>query len=377
MKQALRNLIARSANNWRGWRTNRKIVVIESDDWGSVCMPSKEIYAQLINDGFRVDECPYATFDSLASEEDLDELFSALSEIKDSKGNPAVITANSVMTNPDFENIRESNAKEYHFESFTETLEKQFSGRQVEQLWQEGKDEGIFFPQFHGREHLNIQEWMGQIADKQSAYYKVLPHGVCWLGSKYNPKNGVNLRATYDTKEQSDLPAQKENLYDGLRMFEQTFNYPSKSFIAPNYTIHPDLYGELQSKGVYIIQGMKYQKLPLMGEKKHQMSRRIQGEVNEVKQVHLVRNCVFEPSQYPESHDNVGECLKGIQNAFLWKKPAIISAHRLNFIGAVHPENRERNLAQFRELLAQIIKRWQDVEFMTSVDLGSLIAESK
>ena len=27
-----------------GWRTNRHIVVIESDDWGSIRMPSKEVY---------------------------------------------------------------------------------------------------------------------------------------------------------------------------------------------------------------------------------------------------------------------------------------------------------------------------------------------
>jgi hypothetical protein len=53
----------------------------------------------------------------------------------------------------------------------------------------------------------------------------------------------------------------------------------------------------------------------------------------------------------------VGECLKDIQNAFFWKKPAIITSHRLNFIGFIHPENRERNLKQFRELLRNHIKK--------------------
>jgi len=40
LEKALRkNLV-----NIPGWRTNRKIVVIESDDWGSVRMPSREVY---------------------------------------------------------------------------------------------------------------------------------------------------------------------------------------------------------------------------------------------------------------------------------------------------------------------------------------------
>ena len=106
------------------------------------------------------------------------------------------------------------------------------------------------------------------------------------------------------------------------------------------------------------------------------MVRHYQGERNPAGQLHLIRNCVFEPSQFPKNYDNTGECLKGIQNAFFWRKPAIITAHRLNFIGYIEPENRERNLEQFRSLLKLTLKKWPDVEFMTSVELGDLIAGS-
>jgi hypothetical protein len=105
---AMKSLIkARKApNNYRGWRTSRKIVVIESDDWGSICMPSARVYEKLVQQNYRIDLCPYATNDSLASEEDLKKLFSTLSEFRDNKGNNPVITANTVMTNPDFTKIR-------------------------------------------------------------------------------------------------------------------------------------------------------------------------------------------------------------------------------------------------------------------------------
>ena len=39
----IKNLL-KNISNLPGWRTNRKIVVIESDDWGSIRMPSLTIF---------------------------------------------------------------------------------------------------------------------------------------------------------------------------------------------------------------------------------------------------------------------------------------------------------------------------------------------
>ena len=40
----IRNKLAKYYINLRGWKTNRKIVVIESDDWGSIRMASLKSY---------------------------------------------------------------------------------------------------------------------------------------------------------------------------------------------------------------------------------------------------------------------------------------------------------------------------------------------
>ena len=32
--------------NMFGWRTKRHLVVIESDDWGTIRMPSREVYEE-------------------------------------------------------------------------------------------------------------------------------------------------------------------------------------------------------------------------------------------------------------------------------------------------------------------------------------------
>ena len=58
----------------------------------------------------------------------------------------------------------------------------------------------------------------------------------------------------------------------------------------------------------------------------------------------------------------------------MWHKPATISTHRVNYVGFLHPENRERTLHKFEELLRTMLKKWPDIEFMTSMELGDLIS---
>ena len=91
------------------------------------------------------------------------------------------------------------------------------------------------------------------------------------------------------------------------------------------------------------------------------------GQKNKFGQYYLVRNAFFEPSLEP-GKDWVADCLKRINIAFRWSKPAII-AHRLNFIGAIHEENRTKNLELLKRLLLEIVKLWPDVEFKSSDEL--------
>ncbi|PWN07805.1 hypothetical protein [Rhodohalobacter mucosus] len=369
-------ILAMHATNYRGWRTDRKIVVIESDDWGSACMPSLDVFQRLVQRGIRVDRCPYTSFDALASEEDLEDLFSALMEFRDKNGSHPVITANAVMMNPDFEKIRSSGFMEYHGEPFTETLKKYPRHDRSFSLWKQGMSDKLFAPQFHGREHLNVKAWMQAMQKRDSVERAVFNENMFWAGSGEEQKGHLSIRAAFDLKDLSDLDTHREILRDGLTQFEHLFGYKSESFIAPNFIYHPDLNQPLAEKGVRLLQGMKYQLLPIEDHEKRKMVRRIQGKQNELGQFDLVRNCVFEPSQKADNYDNIGTCMKGIWNAFFWKKPAIITAHRLNFIGYIHPGNREKNLALFRALLKKMLKRWPDIEFMTSRELGTLMSNS-
>lgn len=51
MLKKIKDNITRYILNIPGWRSDRKIVVIESGAWGSVRMPSKILYEKLLKGG--------------------------------------------------------------------------------------------------------------------------------------------------------------------------------------------------------------------------------------------------------------------------------------------------------------------------------------
>lgn len=99
------------------------------------------------------------------------------------------------------------------------------------------------------------------------------------------------------------------------------------------------------------------------------------GQKNSNGQLYITRNCFFEPSQ--AGADWVAACLKDIEIAFFWNKPAVISSHRVNYIGALNETNRKNGLSNLKALLNKALLKWPDIEFMTSQELGDLMLAQK
>jgi hypothetical protein len=365
----LKKYTKKSLLNLRGWRTNKKIVVIESDDWGSIRMPSKEVYNTFLKAGIPVNKCAYNKYDSLESEEDLSLLFELLLTFKDKNGLPPKITANTIVANPDFKRIEDSDFKKYEYELFTKTLESYPKHKNTLNKIKEGIESDIFFPQLHGREHLNINRWMYNLRSGSQETKFAFDHKMFGLSTNITKEKRQSYMAALDVDDHKSLIEQKAIIEEAQSIFEQTYGYKSISFIAPNYTWSSDIEPFLKNVGIKFIQGSASQALPQAEKNQLKFKRHYTGEKNNLGQIYLVRNCSFEPSLLPES-DVVSECLNEIQTSFFWKKPAIISSHRLNFIGSIDESNRSKNLMLLQQLLKKVLQRWPDVEFMTTSQLG-------
>lgn len=375
-KQKIKNFLRNHYTNARGFSTDRRILVIESDDWGAARSPSLKVVENLKKSGFITGLSHYVQNDSLASEEDLYKLFQTLKSQKDCKGKSPIITANIILANPDYERIKEYGFNEYYFEWFTETLKRYPEHRNSFAFWRQGQSEGYFYPQLHGREHLQVQRWMKDLrlgnfathAAFEMEYYGLDPINSSEIDLSYLP--------AYDFEQKSELSFIKNSIKEATSKFEELFGYKSRSFVAPNYVWNKDIENILHTYGVKYIQSGRAQFLPKIEVNDKRYVRHYVGESNSLNQIYLVRNCSFEPSSDPNI-DWINKCLNEIRTAFFWKKPAIIESHRVNYVGFLNKTNRESNLKLLGELLKKIVKEWPDIEFMSSDQLGDLIVKHK
>lgn len=166
------------------------------------------------------------------------------------------------------------------------------------------------------------------------------------------------------------------SINEGLRLFKQLWGFDSESFIAPCYVWNTEIEDTLMSKGVRFIQGVYVQYENSSSNGQESKKYHFTGQKNHSGQVYLVRNAVFEPSSN-RFIDPVRNCLREIEVAFRMRKPAIICSHRVNYFGAIFPENRTKNIILLKQLLTAIIDKWPDVEFMSSDQMGMLLSSVK
>lgn len=360
-------------SNYKGWSTNRKIVVIESDDWGSIRMPSKDVFNNLVNKNINVEKCPYNTFDNLANKDDLNPLFELINSFKDFKGNHPLITANFNLANPDFDRIKDSGFDKYFYEPFSDTLNRYYPNENILEIWKDGITNKLVFPQYHGREHVNVDLWLKLLKSGNKSILTAFENNV--YGLSYITSNEISIPylATLIYENQISFENIKNNLIDGHKIFQRTFGFNSESFIAPVYSWSNEIESILNDIGVKYIQGGNYKKNYDFKTGKSIINKKLLGEKNKYNQCYLIRNCSFEPT-INGKNKAVESCMQNIYNAFLMNKPAILTSHRLNFIGSLNEKNRIQNLELFSQLLKKILKKWPNVEFMSSAELGNIIA---
>lgn len=365
--------VIHSLLNLPGWHTKKKIMAIVSDDWGSIRTPSLQVLEELRRYRGSESLSPYLKNDSLETKEDLQSLFEVLLSITDNNGNHPVITANTVMVNPDFDKIKSCDYKEYYYELFTDTYKKDTNRKDLLNFWKEGIDKNIFFPQFHGREHLNVFRWLAALQMGEEPMLTLFKFGMFDLSTE-NTSIVDSYMCNLNLSKNGELPFLQESLIDGLRIFREIFGFKSRTFIAPSYVWSEKVEQTLYEHGVFGIQSNWFQLIPSATSSKKRLKKRFHytGQSNSFGQVYLVRNAHFEPCMRP-NFDFRSDVLRRARIVFAVGKPLILSAHRLNFIGSISKKNQLENLKLLKHLLSDIKHQWPDIEFVNIAHLFALI----
>jgi hypothetical protein len=320
----------------------------------------------LISDeGFR-----YNKYDSLATVADLSALFEVISSAKDSTGRSFVMTPFAMVANPDFDKIRDYGFTKYFFEPFIDTLKRYPGCEDSFSLWKEGIVKRLFVPQFHGREHLNVISWMKALGLRHELTMKAFDHRLWGVSTAGDPDIGLEFQAAFDFVDRNDLVYHKEVLTEGLALFEDLFGFRATCFVPPNGQFSSDLEKTCNNEGIKLLILPRVQAEPAGGGVTRK-NIHWTGQKSSTGLSYVTRNALFEPCM--TGRDWVESCLYDISASFRWRKPAIISSHRVNFVGSLYEQNRKNGLSQLQLLLNRIIKEWPDVEFITSGELAKIM----
>lgn len=372
----MKKTIINHIKNISGWRTNRKLVVISVDDYGNVRIASNEALNNLKKENLSFNS-HFDSLDTLETREDLESLYEVLNSVKDKDGKPAIFTPYSLSCNIDFEAMALNNYSKYEYELLPKTFSK-LAERDPKvytgtwDLWQEGIEKGLMKPQFHGKEHFNLNIFNDLLKNKDEYLIKVLKqNSYVSVPAHDNYRN--NWTAAYSFDQIDETNTFLDNVKDGLKYFKEIYGYKSNTFTPPAQQFPLHLENKLFDLGIENIDRPRSLNRHL-GDGKYKLEKHELGGGKQMTEI--VRNVVFEPTT-PRISDWVNFTFKQVEAAFRMRKPANISSHRVNYCGHIDPKNREVGLRALKELLQKIKKRWPEVEFISADQLGYIIVNSK
>jgi len=370
----LRDTIREQKERFFGKNTDEKIVVFQSDGWGSARLPSKQVFQTLLGKGIRLSFKESKGFrtvlDGFESHQELNQLFETLLKHKDAAGNNPVFTFNVTTGNPDYRKIEEHEFTEYFSEPFHHTMERERPG--VLDLWKNGIKIGIISPQFRGHDPVNQKRWLDGLVNNKLDLQIAFQYGVFNLSrTKYNSDY---YSIAYEYLSGEDESYLKENIIQGLNVFQDFFHKMPCSFVAPFYVFPSYFLRQMREQGVTVFQsgGTYFSPRKVKnGEMIYDKKGVVSGFDKHTNSFQLIRNCRFEPAYFP-AEEETERCMNEITQAFKHKRPAVICSSRSNYVGIFDEKVPEESIEQLDFLLEAIIRKWPDVKFQKTDQIAEL-----
>ena len=358
-KSKIKNIIKKFFYK-KGLKTNRQIIVFESDDWGAERSFSKNNLNELQNKFPDFNPDNYQQFDCLETDDDVDSLKQTLLKHKDKFGNPACFTLNFATANLDYSAIKKDNYKNLKLVTIDNYYKSSSNSKNALSLVKEGMGKNCFLPQLHAREHINSEVLLKDI---QTDKLTKTAFDLKIVGVKKSTYCGMDCLNT--TNENS-----AKILTEAVQNFKNLFGFSSESFIAPCYVWKDNDEKVLESLGVKYLQGKLFQNIPIDSENYKKKIHKF-GQKSKVSNLtYFYRNCFFEPSKdnlLGKTDEQILEdIISQIKFAFKCKKPAVICCHRVNFAGGINCKNRIKNIELLDKLLTKIEQTFPNVEYMST-----------
>lgn len=369
----IRNILKKLYKNFlliaqKGKKTNKQIVVFESDDWGAERNFSKQNLDKLLKEYPKFAHDIYQKYDILETDEDIVNLKNVLKANKDKNGHSAVFTLNFAMKNIDYKNLDINNVDDIKLISIKEYYTESKNSKNVLKIVKE--DIGnCFSAQLHGREHINICKLKKEILSGDALAKDALKLNI--VGVNSSEYSGMDVLNTDDEKS-------KIMLTEAMQEFKDVFGKTSESFIAPCYTWKKSDERVLSELGVKYMQGNFFQNEP--NKNRYRKIYHPFGRKSKSSQLtYIYRNCNFEPSREKvkgrTDEQILNNVMMEIRQAFKNKTPAVICSHRVNYVSGISREMAENNLHLLDTLLKRIKSEFNDVLFMDTVSMCEEISK--
>ena len=318
---------------WREPYVDEPVVILESDDWG----PGPPGHADALH-----------------------RLLQVLATHRDDVGRPAVLTANMVLSVPDGPAIVSGGFRGYARRELDVDFPELFAAMR------EGRAAGTFFPQLHGREHLNPEALLRRARNGDVPLRSLLeiPGWSDWEALD-SPLQGHFVDGSELPTRTMAADQQRVMVAEGVRLFARAFGESPASAVAPCYLWNDDTEEAWAAAGVRYIQTAGYRCIGRGADGAYIQSPKWihAGSVNHQGQRYLVRNVMYEPA------DGHGweAAWREVRRRFREAQPAVISTHRYNY---TRPESQEQALRGLGELLDRVCRRYPRVRFAASPEWG-------
>jgi hypothetical protein len=343
-----------------GFRIERPLILIQSDDWGRVGVRDSEGYEQLRAAGIRLGEHPY-DFYTLETADDVEDLHRLLKRHRDSTGRCACIGMNFVMANMDFDAMRKNRYKKLALLPLHRGLPGSWKRDGLTDAYRTGITAGTFSPSLHGLSHFcQIAIEHGRGNDSRSlllekfwrAETPYIYWRMPWVGYEYlNPEK----------PHAGFLPAEMQLslIEEAAAIFKKMFGRSAVSACAPGYRGNNDTHEAWAKCGIRVVQNGS-------GSPLH-------PHMDDYELLNLHRTIDFEPGQKDLPLEKY---LQLAENCFSRGIPAIISVHSINFHSSLK-DFRTGTLHALDELLTALERKFPNLLYAHDMDVHDIVMRGK